>query len=196
MAAKEFDSPIADGGGSYAPTRVGTTLSPPNRITLHLGVIDQPYSAFQPAVKVSKAKKDKANKPHKPKGEATTKTTGDVAQILEAKYGVLDSFVYARLPNIAKALEESLAGELETMMMGGKPSGNPFQAAESAITTMMKQFISSMDIEHVGLQGVPTQAALDGVNHRLNHPYAKGNPQRPSFMDTTLYWQSLTAWFK
>lgn len=196
MAAKEFDTPMADGGGSYAPTHIGTASTPPSSITLHLGVIDTPYSNYQAPQKVPKAKKGKQNKPIKPKSNAATKTTGEVAEILEEKYGVLDTFVYARLPDIATALEESIAGELETLMMGGKPGGNPFQSAEASITTMMKKFISAQEIEHMGIEGVPTQAALNGVNHRLKHPYAKKNERRPSFMDTTLYWQTLRAWFK
>jgi hypothetical protein len=196
VAAKEFDAPMAGGGGSYAPTQIGTVNAPPNRITLHLGVIDQPYQSYQQPEKVPMAKKGKANRPVKPKSEPDTKTTGEVAEILEEKYGILDTFAFARLPDIAKALEDSIAGELETLLMGGSPSGDPFKGAESAITTMMKKFISTQEIEHMGIEGVPTQAAKDGVNHRLKHPYAKANPRRPSFMDTTLYWNSLRAWFK
>jgi hypothetical protein len=196
MAAKEFGAPMADGGGSYAPTHAGPTTAPPNRITLHLGVIDQPYQPYEAPKKIAQAKKGKKNRPVKPTGSGATKTTGEVAEILEEKYGVLDTFAFARLPDIAKALEDSIAGELETLMMGGRSSGNPFKGAESSITNMMKKFISSQEIEHMGIEGVPTQAALNGVNHRLKHPYAKKNPVRPSFMDTTLYWQSLLAWFE
>lgn len=183
MAARDFATPMAEGGGSYSPVHVGTTTAPPGRITLHLGVIDVPYVDGGG----SKGKKGKKS--------AATKTTGEVAEILEEKYGVLDTFAFARLPDIAKALENSIAGQLETMMMGGHPSGNPFAGAESSITTMMKNFISLQEIEHMGIEGVPTQAALNGVNHRLKHPYAKGNPRRPSFIDTSLYWSTLTAWF-
>jgi hypothetical protein len=196
MAAKEFDAPIADGGGSYAPTHIGTMTAPPNRITLHLGVIDIPYSNATPPRKIAQAKKGKKNKPLKPKSDAAAKTTGEVAEILEDKYGILDTFAFARLPDIAKALEDSIAGELETLIMGGQAGANPFQSAESSITTMMKKFISAQEIEHMGIAGVPTQAAMNGVNHRLKHPYAKKNERRPSFMDTTLYWQTLRAWFK
>lgn len=193
MAAKEFDTPATAGGGSYSPTARVATKAPPSRLTLHLGVIDQPYSAYEHAEKIPKAKKGKANKPLKGSSGAT-KTTGDVAEILEEKYGILDTFAFARLPDIAKALEESIAGELENMLMGAPASGSPFKGAESAVSTMMKQFVSSQQIEHMGIEGVPTQAALDGVNHRLKHPYVKRNPQRPSFMDTHLMVNSYIAW--
>jgi hypothetical protein len=193
MAAK-VDTPMAEGGGSYAQRPSATMAGPPAKITLHLGVIDIPYSDYQSSQKVAKAKKGKANKPIKASSGAT-KTTGDVAEILEEKYGILDSFAFARLPDIAKALEESIAGELESMLMGAPTSGNPFKSAESAIATMMKQFVSSQAIEHMGIEGVPTQAALNGVSHRLKHPYAKGNSRRPSFMDTHLMVNSYVAWF-
>lgn len=194
MAATEAES-MADSGGIIAPTHPLNARPPAHRLVLHLGVLDVPYSNLEQTEKVPQAKKGKANKPVKKKSNAATKTTGEVAEILEEKYGVLDTFAFARLPDIAKELENSIAGELETMMMGGSPSGKPFKGAESAITTMMKKFISGQAIEHMGVEGVPTQAALHGVNHRLKHPYAKANERRPSFMDTTLYWQNLIAWF-
>lgn len=194
MAAKEFGTPLADGGGSPVSAPPSLARSPSHRLTLNLGVIDVPYSDREQSEKVPQAKKGKANKPKRP-SSAATKTTGDVAEILEEKYGILDTFAFARMPDIAKALEASIAGELETLMMGGRPSGNPLAGAESAISTMMKQFVSSQQIEQMGIDGVPTQAAKDGVNHRLKHPYAKGNPSRPSFMDTHLMVNSYIAWF-
>ena len=195
MAAKEFDIPMPDGGGTHSTSPVIVAKAPPNHATLHLGVIDQPYANYQAPQKVPQAKKGKANKPIKPKSDAGTKSTGEVAEILEEKYGILETFAFARLPDIAKELENSIAGELENMLMGAPASGNPFQGAESAITTMMKQFIASQAIEHMGIEGVPTQAAIDGVNHRLKRPYVKANPRRPSFIDTSLYMDSMTCWF-
>jgi hypothetical protein len=195
MAAKEFDTPMADGGGSFSPVSSGTTNAPPNRLTLNLGVIDLPYA--EPPKKEKKARKGKGkrNKPAKPESSSATKTTGDVAAILEEKYHIWQTFADAKLPDIAKELENSIAGELETMLMGGRSSGNPFSGAESGITAMMKNFIFSQEVERVGIGGVPTQAALDGVNHRLKNPYAKGNPRRPSFIDTSLMLTTLKAWF-
>lgn len=184
MAAKDFGAATEIGGGSYSPRSPIVANTPPARITLHLGVYDVPYAAYEQPVK----------KKSKPKSSAATKTTGDVAEILEEKYGVMDTFAFARLPDIAKALEESIAGELETMIMGGCSSGNPFAGAESAIGAMFKDFIATQQIEHMGIEGVPTQAAMNGVNHRLKHPYAKGNPRRPSFVDTGMYMQSFVAW--
>jgi hypothetical protein len=164
-------------------------------LTLNLGVVDMPYSAESyKEHKIKFAKRGKSNKPvREPSNDAASITTGDVAKILEEKYGILDTFKFARLPDIAKMLEESMAKELENMMMGQTPT-NPFQGAEAKITQMMKDFLSTQAVESMGIEGVPTQAALDGVNHRLKHPYAHGNPRRPSFIDTSLMQQSYKAW--
>lgn len=193
MAANELDS-MADSSGVLAPIAPSGNHSPANRLVLHLGVLDVPYSSSEQAEKIPQAKKGKANKPIKPKSSAATKTTGDVAEILEEEYGIMQSFADHHLPQIAKQLEDSISGALENLMMGAPASGNPFKKAESGITSMMKNFISSGEVERVGIEGTPTQAALNGVNHRLKHPYAKSNPRRPSFIDTTLYMTHMISW--
>lgn len=192
-SGRDFDTPLADGGGSYQSyTPVKTR--PAGKLVLHLGVIDVPYANQAQPEKVPQAKKGKKNKPLKPKLESGTQTTGDVAEILEKKYGIMDTFQFAHLPDIASELEDSLAGALLTLMMGGQPDPNPFAKAESAITTMFKKFLDNGEVEHMGIEGVPTQAALDGVSHRLKHPYAKGNPRRESFIDTGGYHDHFTCW--
>jgi hypothetical protein len=193
-AGRDFDSPQAEGGGSYQSSIPKIFARSSAGIVLHLGVLDYPYANPATQKKVAQAKKGKANKPIKPKTQSGMQTTGDVAEILEAKYGIMDTFAFMRLPDIAKELENSIAGELESLMMGGSGSSNPFKSAESAIESMFKNFLSKGDIEHAGIKGVPTQAAMKGVNHRLAHPYAKSNPRRESFIDTGTYAASFKAW--
>lgn len=132
---------------------------------LHLGVLDVPY-----------ADKD-------------SQTTGDVAEIIEAKYGVLGAFAEHYESQIADILAESVAGTIESAIAG--VDLNPFAAAMSQIEDKMKQFIVTQEAEQVGLPGVPTQAALQGVNHRFK--FNQG-PRRPSFLDTTLMVASYRAW--
>lgn len=196
MVARDIDMPLADAGGSYESVPRAPTLAPNKGLVLNLGIIDVPYANYENKEKIPQAKRGKANKPLKPKGSGATQTTGDVAEILEAKYGVMDAFAFARMSDIAHELEDALAGELENMLMGAPIAANPFQKAESAITTMFKQFLETSAIEHLGIEGVPTQAAKDGVNHRLKHPYAKANPRRPSFIDTGMYQSHFVAWVK
>jgi hypothetical protein len=58
---------------------------------------------------------------------------------------------------------------------------------------MFNEFIDRRGMDGMELD-VPTTAARLGINHRFLHPYAKANPERPSFKDTGTYMQSFTAW--
>lgn len=174
------------GGGTY----VQTSAAIPASITLDLGVIDVPYAN---APRDIPAQKGKRTKPIK--RASGTQTTGDVAEILEAKYGVMRTFADVMEGAIATTIQESLADALENLMAGA-PASNPFADGLGDIEKMFKDFLITSEVEHVGIKGVPTQAALDGVDHRLMHPYAKANPRRPSFIDTGLYLANFKCWIE
>lgn len=139
--------------------------------TLHLGVNDVPY-------------------PHNSKG----KTTGDVAEILEAKYHLMATFAQIFDRQIRAAATKSIQGAVSTMIMRGTGSTkrHPLAGATSEIEHLFKQAISQQAFDGK-ISGVPTAAALRGVSHRFKHPYAK-RPARPSFRDTGLYQSSFRAW--
>lgn len=147
-------------------------------ITIHLGVIDVPY-ANAPAT----GKRNKKS--------AANITTGDVAEILEHQYGVMEAFVDLNRPKVMQALEDSLQDALEMQLLGGPSGGDLFGPATSAIESEFKQALSERFLD--GLPGVPTKAAEAGVSHRFKHPYAK-RPARPSFTDTGLYQASMKSW--
>jgi len=148
-------------------------------LTLHLGVVDLPYSA--------RARTKAAA------GRAGTKTTGDVAGWLEDRYHPMEVFWNEKTEEIVGDLEDALQGSIETMLMGGPPSLAPFGSGISKVEDRFRAFITSKDIEKVGIPGVPTQAALRGVSHRFKRPYARRSA-RPSFVDTGLYVASFKAW--
>lgn len=151
--------------------------------TIRFGVYDQPY----PEVGGKLAKSKKGKKPGKATRTAVRiTTTGEVAEMLEEKYGVMQTFYNAHQQEILNAVGEALQTQLENALLGQKTT-RAFAEAESEIETMFKQFISNAEIERLGIEGVPTQAALNGVSHRLKHPFKKSNPRRPSFRDTGLY---------
>ena len=136
--------------------------------TLFLGVIDVPYL------------------------DAEGKTTGDVAEILEKKYHVMEIFAETHGQQIADHLAEGMGGALESLMMGGPTDlTKAMGGATSKIADDMKQFIASGEMETLGYPGVPTKAALAGVNHRLKK---KRGPRRVSFVDTGQYQASMTDW--
>ena len=152
-------------------------------MTLHFGVIDLPYE--KPPKKAKRKSKLKSS---------TSLTTGDVAEILEAKYHPFELFFQIKEKQIAASLENSMAGALESLMMGAPAKLDPFGAACSEIEALFGKFINNREIERLGYPGIPTKAALAGVNHRLAHPYAKGNKRRPSFVDTSQYIDARKVW--
>jgi len=190
---RDYSSAHESGGGNSQVGSAAGTAAPQGSLVLHLGVIDIPYVKPPIQKKVAKAKRGKSNKPVKQSTGSGTQSTGDVAGWLEKKYGVMQTFVDMQMPAIAAELENALAGALENMMMGAPPTGNPFASAESNITQMFKTFLAEGEIEHAGIPGVPTAAALRGVNHRLK--VNRGSP-RPSFIDTGLYQNSFIAWIE
>lgn len=159
---------------------------------LSLGVVDIPYVDRE--TKAASRKRIKAGR-HAPASGTNTTTTGDVAEILEAKYHVFEVFFEVAQNDIVKALEQSLGGALETALMRRTIGPNPYAEVESAIKERFDAFLTNREMEGLGYPGVPTQAAIDGVNHRFKHPYRKSNPRRPSFVDTGLYLASFVAEF-
>lgn len=143
---------------------------------LHMGVVDIPYVA------------------RGPKGAAGTKTTGDVAQILEDKYAPMETYFDLHAREIARSLESGLAGSLESLLMGAPPSLDPFGTAMSEITKGFHRFIENREMEKLGLPGIPTQAAILGINHRKKNP--RTGIRRPSFKDTGAYMNAFTAWIE
>jgi hypothetical protein len=150
---------------------------------LHLGVVDTPYSG---APRGKRAKLKSGNQ-----------TTGDVAEILEDNYKVMERFVELHGDEIAKSLEESVAGGLDSILTGQAPlTIDVFGDAMGEIETMFRTMLDTKELERQGYPGIPThQAALRGVDHRKKHPYAK-RPPRPSFVDTSLYSSSFKAWME
>jgi hypothetical protein len=160
--------------------------------TLHLGVIDIPYNTVPTEYKKNARKS----------GTAGTETTGDVAEWLEDKYHVMEVFFELHEDKVAKALESSVEQALDMLYLGAPVENiNPFNAASADIEKSFKHFLDSQEIETIGIPGVPTQAALDGVSHRFKDPrfVKKGKklvkrPRRPSFIDTGLYEATMKAW--
>lgn len=166
---------------------------------LILGMNDIPYALKVPeelkrvSVKTPRGGKARVVK-SAPSG---SESTGDVAEILENRYHVMEIFFETvGREQISTALEHSIAGAIENMNVG-QPIGSiaPTAEAEGEIETAFRFFLSQreMDMLH---RGVPTRAAVLGINHRLLHPYARSNPPRPSFIDTGLYQANMRAKFE
>lgn len=127
------------------------------------------------------------------RGKSTaTPSTGDVAEILESRYHVMEHFWEAHGQEAADALTQAMADFFADRMAGSGANAPSFLAAEADIQTAFVKFIDSKEMDGLGYPGIPTKASLRGVNHRMKHPYAK-RPPRPSFRDTGLYEASFRA---
>lgn len=148
---------------------------------LHLGVVDSPYNEAPPP-----------GKRRRKKLAAGHVTTGDVAGFLENRYHVMEVFATLHSEDtIAPALENSLAGALESVLMGAPLTLDPFGGAMSVIEDRFRQFIDSKEMDRLGYPGVPTKASIKGIRRRFKN---RLDPGRPSFQDTSLYESSVRAW--
>jgi hypothetical protein len=145
--------------------------------TLHLGEIDQPYQ--QPSGR-------------RPSRRAAPATTFEVAEILEAKYHVMQAFYDVNQQQIADDLADGLKNAADALMMGASPTLDPFGSATGKIETAFKQFLDTKVMDRLGIPGVPTKASLLGISHRFKN--RRGTPGRPSFVDTGLFLASFRSW--
>lgn len=153
---------------------------------LVLGVHDIPYAA---QFRAGSARRGKSKAQQ---GYGRNRTTGDVAEILEAKYHVMKTFTEMAGSGIARAIEKSVTGSIINVV-NGQPGPIVIEAqALSDIETAFKRSLSAKAYDGI-IQGVPTQASLGGVSHRFKRPYAR-RPSRPSFINTGLYQSSFAAW--
>lgn len=132
---------------------------------LHLGVIDIPY-------------------------EDEDTTTGSVAEALEGKYKIMQTFFDRYGGDIAQLMANDLAAGLENMLAGAPPSHDPFAESMSRVHHLFSAFLENKEMD--GLKGIPTQRALKGISKRFKN--RKGPKNRPSFIDTGTFQASMRAW--
>lgn len=145
---------------------------------LVFGVIDLPYADAASYREVGV---------RKPQAKATgSMTTGDVADILEAHYGVFQHFYDSHVQDIAEDLADSYEGAAESLMMGAPlDTIDPAAGATEKIRERFHDFLTNKEMDGM-VPGVPTQASLAGQSHRFKRAYKK-RAARPSFIDTGLY---------
>lgn len=164
---------------------------------LHLGCVDLPYVQDAAHTVPAAPKPTKSGKPRKARVRkrsgpvAANSTTGDVAQLLEDKYHIMEIFTEVHEEDIDEDIGASLARAIENMMDGKPMPADPYAQAEEDIEQRFREFLDNKEMDETGTPGVPTTASLRGVNHRLK--IKRGQP-RPSFIDSGLYQSSARAW--
>lgn len=153
-------------------------------LTMHFGVIDQPYSnaKYMKGVKPSQA------------------TTGQVAKWLEDDYHIMQLF-WERFGSgggadgnkIPQMLLDSMAKTIRTLAVSTKAPRdiNPFAGALSGIETLFKHELDKVPSQFLKGPGIPTKRSVIGYSNRFKR---RRGPPRPSFIDTGLYQTSFKAW--
>lgn len=133
-------------------------------------------------------------------------TTGEVAEILEDRFHVMETFATQYEDFIAEELTVSTANALDSLSHGAPSNLKPTKEAEQAIEAKFRQFLDNDEMSKIvaglspelraalGAAGNFGGAAAAGVNHRKKHPYSKKNKARPAFIDSGLYQASFRAW--
>lgn len=164
-------------------------------LTLNLGVIDVNYvegdGLSSQRKRIAKARQGKQRIRKGNGGLTPNESTGDVADILENKYALFTVFFELCEEEIMGYLADALEGTIDDLLSGAPLSNNPYGAATERIVLRFRKFIENEEMDETGTPGVPTKAALQGVNHRLN---IKHGARRPSFRDTGLMEASFAAW--
>lgn len=126
------------------------------------------------------------DRPYTNTNAAGVVTTGDVGEILEAKYHVMQHFYDAHKVDIAADLENAIKDQLDVIMDGRSPSTDPFRGANAKIVSRFKDFLMTGEIETMGIPGIPTQASIkrrEGGRSARKKSAGTG----PSFVDSGMY---------
>lgn len=136
-------------------------------ITLHLGVMDVPYT----------------------NGGSTT---GKVAERLERDYGIMEYFAQVNAGDIAKEIERDLSDFVDDSLSGRGIRSTPFNDSCNEIESLFRRALTERFMDGSNFR-VPTRASLGGISQRFKSGRNKRGV-RPSFIDTGAYRASFKAW--
>ncbi len=137
-------------------------------------------------------------------GGNPTKTTGEVAKILEARFAVMGTFYEVKSDKIADMMAEAISDQIADIITGARPNRDPLYGATQGIEKAFRQFLDDEEMAHIvaglsaseadalGAAGQFTGAASRGRNSRKKT--VESGVARAAFVDTGLYQQSFRAW--
>jgi hypothetical protein len=136
--------------------------------TLTLGVDDVPYPDSENGHKL--------------------KTTGDVAELLEDKYHIMEHFIDQHADDVIEKLKDA-----EEVKFSSRIGRDLRDEITYNLEVDFRNFILNSEMDKLGVPGVPTEAARKG---RKTARRIWRGPERPSFYDTELYLDSFNAEIK
>lgn len=118
-------------------------------------------------------------------------TTGEVAGVLEAQYGVMQTFYDLHKNEIAEAIKQRMMGQIESAITGSPHSRKNLRL--EGVARLFRTYLSQDEWQKS--TGRKIQAAQDGVSHRFKDVYNRQGKRgsRPAFIDSGLYRRSFRA---
>jgi len=168
-----------------------------DNIALHFGFINTPYTRETIARPFTSAKLKEKGKLKR--GSSKNMTALKVADILEAKYNVVETFHAIHEEEIKNVMHEGFKEVAERMISerGGQTRAslkNLMKPATKQIENMFRQFLDHEEMNGM-IEGVPTDAAKGG-KLRGRGKITRRGIQRASFVNTGIYKASFRAWVK
>ena len=146
--------------------------------TIHLGIQELPYSLVD-TTPVGNSDKSKSDM-----------TTGDVAEILEENYGVMEHFWERHEEDAVNAISDSLSSAFEAQLDGAPFNVSALEQGAKEVENLFKKFLENREMDGL-VGGVPTLAAIKGISHR---PKSVRKTPWVSFIDSGLYESSFRCW--
>lgn len=122
-------------------------------------------------------------------GDDPGKTTFEVAEDLERRYGIMKTFYAVHRKEVQREVVKILTNQLADVIQFGAPM--PDEMLLSNTMSRFQLFLTTHEVERQGIPGTPTLAAIEGINSRFK---TRKDPGRPSFIDGGLYENSFQAW--
>jgi hypothetical protein len=163
-----------------------------NNIVLHMGFINTPYTKETMTRPATSAKEEM--KRQRRRSFSKTMTAEDVANILENRYNIVETFSAIYEEKINRILLEGFSEVASSAIKdrGGSTIAklkNLMKPNTKRIENMFKEFLNNEEMNGM-VEGVPTGAALEGK--RRGRKSRSGG--RPSFVDTGIYRASFRCW--
>jgi hypothetical protein len=146
------------------------------------------FTARSPLNKMVKKMKPKVMS-HEQEVYGMGKTTVDVAEELEAKYGIVQKFYEMDGSDMLDDIIHDATEVAIESILSGKPAIiNLPKVKLKEVEEKFRYNLSNRKYDGV-IGGVPTKASLLGISHLRQDPYA-AKDSRPSFVDTGMYKES------
>jgi hypothetical protein len=116
--------------------------------------------------------------------------TGEVAEILEGKFHVMQTFVDMKMDQIVGFIENGIVGALESQLLGAPAGHDTYGSAMSEVEELFHTYI---DKEEHGIQTKAKLAPKAGARRKRQYRQVAS---KITFVDSGLYRNNFKAWIE